>query len=69
MPEYIRPCGGKLGVVTDTTGVARGWVDWELLILWVFCNTQRSTLKVKHTMLVWKLEAKEVSNNFLECNL
>lgn len=24
MAEYTSPCGGKLGVVTDTTGVARG---------------------------------------------
>lgn len=34
--EYTSPCGGKLGVVTDTTGVARGCVDWELLNRWVF---------------------------------
>lgn len=33
MAEYTRPCVAKLGVVTETTGVAR---DWELLILWVF---------------------------------
>lgn len=39
MLEYTRPCGAKLGVVTDTTGVASGWADWELLILWAFCKT------------------------------
>lgn len=26
-------------MVTDTTGVASGWLDWELFILWVFCRT------------------------------
>lgn len=40
MLEYTRPCGAKLGVVTDTTGVASGWPDWELLILWAFCKTE-----------------------------
>lgn len=35
MAEYTSPCGGRLGVVTDTTGVARGWEAWELLIRWV----------------------------------
>lgn len=38
MAEYTSPCGGKLGVVTDTTGVARGCVDWELLNRWVLCR-------------------------------
>lgn len=31
------PCPGRVGVATDTTGVANDWADWELFILW-FCR-------------------------------
>lgn len=30
------PCPGKVGVATETTGVANDWADWELFILWFF---------------------------------
>lgn len=32
------PCPGRVGVATDTTGVANDWADWELFILW-FCGS------------------------------
>lgn len=38
MAEYTSPCGGRLGVVTDTTGVARGWEACELLIRCALCG-------------------------------
>lgn len=34
------PCPGRVGVATDTTGVANDWADWELFILW-FCDRGR----------------------------
>lgn len=35
----------RLGVVTETTGVARDCVDWELLILCVFKSNSSSSVK------------------------
>lgn len=29
------PCPGRVGVATETTGVANDWADWELFILWL----------------------------------
>lgn len=38
MAEYTSPWGGRLGVVTDTTGVASGWEACELLIRCALCG-------------------------------
>lgn len=45
MAEYTSPCGGRLGVVTDTTGVARGCEACELLIRWALWGEREVSLR------------------------